>query len=60
MPLDKLLLVSAWEESGTLFDVREQAALAWAETVTHISATHVPDDAYRAASPYSRTRNWQA
>src|SRR5215218_11377458 len=30
--VEKLVLVSAWRESGGLFDETERAALAWAET----------------------------
>jgi alkylhydroperoxidase family enzyme len=43
--------VQAWAEAGRLFDEgeRERAALAWAETVTRVADTGVPDDAYRAA-----------
>ncbi|WP_158671857.1 carboxymuconolactone decarboxylase family protein [Bradyrhizobium guangdongense] len=47
--IEKLALVQAWAEAGNLFDERERAALAWAETVTRIAETNVPDDAYRAA-----------
>ncbi|VIO74338.1 hypothetical protein CI1B_51790 [Bradyrhizobium ivorense] len=47
--IEKLALLQAWREAGNLFDARERAALAWAETVTHVAATNVPDDAYRAA-----------
>ena len=47
--VEKLALVQAWAEAGTLFDVRERAALAWAETVTRVADTGVPDDAYQAA-----------
>src|SRR6201990_5670 len=47
--VEKLALVQAWAEAGTLFDERERAALAWAETVTRVAETGVPDDAYRAA-----------
>ncbi|MFP3552527.1 carboxymuconolactone decarboxylase family protein [Paraburkholderia sp. SIMBA_049] len=47
--VEKLALVQAWAESGTLFDERERAALAWAETVTRVADTGVPDDAYQAA-----------
>ena len=32
--IEKLALVQAWREAGNLFDERERAALAWAETVT--------------------------
>src|SRR5882757_11311310 len=49
MKIDKLALVQAWAEGGHLFDERERAALAWAETVTRVSETGVPDDAFQAA-----------
>jgi len=47
--LGKLALVQAWAEAGSLFDERERAALAWAETVTRVAETGVPDAAYQAA-----------
>lgn len=47
--VEKLALLQAWAESGDLFDVRERAALAWAETVTRVADTNVPDAAYQAA-----------
>jgi AhpD family alkylhydroperoxidase len=47
--VEKLALVQAWAEAGSLFDARERAALAWAETVTRVAETGVPDDAYQAA-----------
>jgi AhpD family alkylhydroperoxidase len=47
--IEKLALVQAWAEAGNLFDAREQAALAWAETVTRVAETGVPDEAYQAA-----------
>ncbi|HEY4343165.1 MAG TPA: carboxymuconolactone decarboxylase family protein [Parvibaculum sp.] len=50
MPLEKLVLVSVWREGGLLFSEQEQAALAWAETVTLIAQTQVPQDAFDAAS----------
>jgi AhpD family alkylhydroperoxidase len=46
---EKLALVQAWREAGKLFDARERAALAWAETVTRVAETAVPDEAYEAA-----------
>jgi len=46
--VEKLALVQAWAEAGNLFDERERAALAWAETVTRIAETGVPDEAYQA------------
>jgi AhpD family alkylhydroperoxidase len=47
--IEKLALVQAWAEAGNLFDARERAALAWAETVTRVAETGVPDEAYQAA-----------
>ena len=47
--VEKIALVQAWDEAGHLFSERERAALAWAETVTLVAATNVPDEAYEAA-----------
>jgi AhpD family alkylhydroperoxidase len=47
--IEKLALLPAWAEAGDLFDARERAALAWAETVTLVAETNVPDQAYQAA-----------
>jgi AhpD family alkylhydroperoxidase len=47
--VEKLALVQAWEERGSLFSRTERAALAWAETVTRVAATGVPDSAYQSA-----------
>jgi AhpD family alkylhydroperoxidase len=47
--IEKLALVQAWDEAGNLFDDRERAALAWAETVTRVAKTGVPDEDYAAA-----------
>ena len=47
--IEKLALVQAWAEAGHLFVERERAALAWAETVTRVAETGVPDKAYQAA-----------
>ena len=49
MPIEKLALVQAWEEGGNLFSDTERAALAWAETVTRVAQTGVPDEAFEAA-----------
>lgn len=48
--IDKLALVQAWREAGKLFSEQERAALAWAETVTKVAQTDVPDEDFRAAS----------
>ena len=50
LPVEKLVLVQGWREAGKLFEPQEQAALAWAETVTRVSQTEVPDEHYRAAA----------
>ena len=47
--IEKIALVQAWAEAGNLFDARERAALAWAESVTRVSQTGVPDEDYQAA-----------
>jgi AhpD family alkylhydroperoxidase len=44
---ERLYLLNAWRESPVYTD-RERAALAWTETVTLVSETHVPDEAYEA------------
>lgn len=48
--IEEIALVQAWKEAGNLFDGREKASLAWAETVTRVAETGVPDEAFEAAS----------
>jgi AhpD family alkylhydroperoxidase len=50
LSVEKMALLSVWRDAGTLFDARERAALAWAETVTRVSETGVPDADYAAAA----------
>jgi AhpD family alkylhydroperoxidase len=50
LAVEKLVLVPAWREAGGLFEARERAALAWAETVTRVTDTAVPDADFQAAS----------
>jgi AhpD family alkylhydroperoxidase len=47
--VERLALLQAWREAGDLFDARERAALAWAESVTRVAQTGVPDEDYEAA-----------
>jgi AhpD family alkylhydroperoxidase len=47
--IERLALLQTWAEAGDLFDERERAALAWAETVTRVAETGVPDQAYKVA-----------
>jgi AhpD family alkylhydroperoxidase len=49
VPVEKLVLVSASDEAGPLFSDQEKAALKWAEVVTRVSETHVPEEAYTEA-----------
>jgi AhpD family alkylhydroperoxidase len=46
----KLVLVPVWRDAGQVFDARERAALAWAETATRVAETGVPDADYEAAA----------
>jgi AhpD family alkylhydroperoxidase len=48
--IDKLVLVPAWREAEALFSSAERAALAWAETVTRVADSGVPDAEYEAAA----------
>ena len=50
LSVDKLVLVPVWHESGNVFSKRERVALSWAETVTRVSETGVPDADYEAAT----------
>jgi AhpD family alkylhydroperoxidase len=44
----RLYTLDAWRETPFYTD-RERAALAWAEAVTLVAETHVPDDVYEEA-----------
>ncbi len=50
LSVDKLVLVPVWHEAGEVFSARERVALAWAETVTRVAETGVPDADYAAAT----------
>ena len=47
--IEKLALLQVWHEAEALFDAEERAALAWAETVTRVAQTAIPDQDYQAA-----------
>ncbi|HEY1801141.1 MAG TPA: carboxymuconolactone decarboxylase family protein [Terriglobales bacterium] len=47
----RLYSLDAWRETPFYTD-RERAALAWAEAVTLVSETHVPDEVYEEARKY--------
>ncbi|MDB6142256.1 MAG: hypothetical protein JWP80_1300, partial [Pseudomonas sp.] len=48
--IDKVVMVPVWRDAGDLFSRRERIALAWAETVTRVAETGVPDTDYEAAA----------
>jgi AhpD family alkylhydroperoxidase len=48
--IEKVVLVPVWRDASAVFSPRERVALAWAETVTRVAETGVPDAEYEAAS----------
>jgi AhpD family alkylhydroperoxidase len=44
----RLYALDAWRETP-FFSERERAGLAWAETVTRVAESHVPDEAFKQA-----------
>ncbi|MCC2657586.1 MAG: alkylhydroperoxidase [Panacagrimonas sp.] len=50
LAVEKLVLVPVWHDAGALFSPKERAALAWAESVTRVAQTGIPDADYRAAA----------
>ena len=48
--VEKLVLVPVWRDAGAVFSARERVALNWAETVTRVAETGVPDADYAAAT----------
>lgn len=50
LAVEKLVLVPVWHDALAMFSTRERAALAWAETVTRVAETGVPDAHYQAAA----------
>jgi AhpD family alkylhydroperoxidase len=47
---EKLVLVPVWHDAGKVFTTRERIALSWAETVTRVAETGVPEADYEAAA----------
>ena len=43
---EKLALLPVWREGGDFFSGRERAALTWAESVTRVADTGIPDADY--------------
>jgi len=50
LAVDKLVLIPVWHDAGEVFSKRERAALAWAQTVTRVADTGIPDADYQAAA----------
>lgn len=50
LAVEKLVLVPVWRESAAVFSLRERAALAWAEVVTRVAETRIPDSEYAAVA----------
>ena len=50
--IEKITLVQAWKEAGDLFDDKERAALAWAESVTRVADTGVADEDFDIAKEF--------
>ena len=50
LSVDKLVLVPVWRDAVAMFSTREQIALAWAETVTRVAETNIPDSDYEVAA----------
>jgi AhpD family alkylhydroperoxidase len=48
--IDKLALVPVWQDAGPVFSRREREAFRWAESVTRVAETGVPEDDYAAAA----------
>ncbi|QVW26562.1 carboxymuconolactone decarboxylase family protein [Pseudomonas hormoni] len=48
--VEKLVLVPVWRDAGGVFTARERVALSWAESVTRVAETGVPDADYAAAA----------
>jgi AhpD family alkylhydroperoxidase len=48
--IDKVVLVPVWREAEALFTDKERAALAWAETLTLVAQTNVPDADFQQAA----------
>ena len=48
--VEKLALVPVWRDAGRVFNAREREAFRWAESVTRVAETGIPDDDYAAAA----------
>src|ERR1700681_3492331 len=58
LAVEKLVLVQAWREAGSLFDTREPSPLAWAETSLASPTPPCRTPISRPLRPCSPRRNW--
>ena len=49
---ERMHLVGAWEEAGSVFTEKEQAALALTEAITVLTDGYVPDEMYERAAKH--------
>lgn len=50
LSIEKLVLVPVWHDAGNVFTARERIALGWAESVTRVAETGVPEADYAVAA----------
>lgn len=50
LSIDKLVLIPVWHDAGRVFTTRERVALSWAESVTRVAESGVPEAAYEEAA----------
>ena len=48
----RLYLLNAWRETDGVYSPREQAALAWTESLTLVADKRAPDDVYEALAEH--------
>jgi alkylhydroperoxidase family enzyme len=52
----RLYLLPGFREAPTVYSERERAALAWAEAVTAVGETHVPDEVFEEVQKHFSPR----
>lgn len=50
LSIEKLVLIPVWHDAGRVFTTRERVALSWAESVTRVAESGVPEAAYEEAT----------
>jgi AhpD family alkylhydroperoxidase len=49
---ERLVLLSAWQETHDLYTPREQAALRWTDALTKLAGNHVSDETFEEVSEH--------